>query len=76
MGYTNLFYLCPYFVRDDKMAISCEGKTTIRFPSPDLCRRHKGNYCAGDWQQCQYAQMLNEFYDGKGEEHEDRSDRC
>lgn len=65
LGFWHKFYVCPYYVDDKVMHVSCEGKTFLRFPTMDSCRKYLEKYCAGDWKSCSYAQSMNEFYEGE-----------
>lgn len=65
MGYTHLYFSCPYFKWDKPKEVGCEGKTVLRFPDALTCNKHLKAYCAGQWKQCTYAKALNEFYERK-----------
>ena len=57
----GLYILCPYYVRDRNLSISCED--TIRcYPNRKSKNRVLYGYCASDWERCPYANRLNTIY--------------
>lgn len=65
--YEDTYAACPYYKRDDKQMICCEGVepgTVIRlaFSSAVRRREYKNQFCRGCWGQCRVAQMQNQRY--------------
>lgn len=64
----DTYAACPYYKRDDKQMICCEGiesGTVIRltFSSAIRHKDYKDQYCRHCWRQCQVAQMQNRRYE-------------
>lgn len=64
----DTYAVCPYYKRDDKQMICCEGiesGTVIRLAFSSAVRRkdYKDQYCRRCWMQCRVAQMQNQRYD-------------
>lgn len=54
--------VCPYYVANKKTSITCED-CVREFYTPEERKRQESDYCAGEWERCQYARKLSEFYD-------------
>ena len=72
-GYWHMYVICPYFAWENKTAIGCEGKTVHRFPKGRMCRSYQEKYCAGNWQECTYAKVMNEYYEQEQGEKDGKS---
>lgn len=65
MGYSNRLWVCPYYTRDYKDHMSCEGGR-VEFPSVKATRDYMARYCASnEWESCTLARALTEHYDEK-----------
>lgn len=57
---------CPFFRSNEGRYLSCEiGK----FKFPDMTARDQVviNHCAGDYKQCMFYKILNDYYERKYE---------
>lgn len=58
-------FTCPFFQREAKTTLSCEG-CTIHAPERRSLESFEDKYCASDavsWKKCHVARMLLEFYE-------------
>ncbi len=63
----DAYTACPYYKRDDKQKICCEGIEPdtgigLTFSSPARHKDYKNKYCRNCWMRCQIAQMHNRRY--------------
>lgn len=66
MGYSKRLFICPYYVRDYRNRMSCEGGV-VQIADAPATVRYMDRYCASyDWERCTLAQALNDFYEGDG----------
>ena len=56
------FALCPYFMSEKKLSISCEDTVRQFYTKEDKIRQLK-DHCDSAWESCQYAKALNELYE-------------
>ena len=56
------FALCPYFMSEKRLSISCED-TVRQFYSMGEKSRQLKDHCDSDWERCQYAAALNKLYE-------------
>lgn len=56
------FAVCPFFVSEKKLSISCEDTVRQFYTKQDKQKQLK-NFCDSDWQHCQYAKALNDLYE-------------
>lgn len=55
------YVVCPYFIRERKLSITCED--TIRhYPSPEAKLRQMNTYCYTSWKGCPFASKLDRIY--------------
>lgn len=65
MGYSNRTFICPFYVRDHRDKMRCEGGT-VRLADLRSTLRYMNSYCASyDWERCTLARALEEFYEGR-----------
>lgn len=55
---------CPYFIKIGHQAISCQGavaggKIRIGYAKPGAEKVQYADYCVGNYQRCEIAQMVN-----------------
>ena len=63
----DAFAICPYYKRNDRSMIYCEGVCSgcllhLAFSSPDQALAYRRQYCRNDWMHCRIADMLNRKY--------------
>lgn len=63
----DTYAVCPYYKRNDRSKICCEGicsNSTIHlaFSSPDQIKSYKQVFCRDHWVNCRIADMLNRKY--------------
>ena len=56
------FALCPYFMSEKKLSISCEDTVRQFYSKADKYKQLK-DHCDSDWESCQYAAKLNQLYE-------------
>ena len=56
------FALCPYFMSEKRLSISCED-TVRQFYSKGEKTKQLNCYCDRDWKSCRYAIALNDLYE-------------
>lgn len=59
---------CPYYRKDEKQSVHCEGvqdgcSLHLGFASRQQHKRYKERFCRKDWLSCMIAKMLNLKYD-------------
>lgn len=63
MGYSNRLWICPYYRRDYKDRMSCEGGR-VQMPSVPLTREYMAQYCASqNYRNCTLARVLTQYYE-------------
>lgn len=53
---------CPFYLRDRDNKITCEAGRQ-RWPDMQAKRTYLRDYCAGDWEHCTVARILQEYYE-------------
>ena len=69
MGYSLRTFCCPYYEKDGKRSVHCEGGR-IALPNRELTQDYFDAYC-GDvtgWKRCTVARAITRFYEDDGEE--------
>ena len=56
------FALCPYFMSEKKLSISCEDTVRQFYTKKDKLKRLK-EHCDSDWESCEHADALNKLYE-------------
>ena len=56
------FALCPYFMSEKKLSISCEDTVRQFYTKKDKQKKLK-NFCDSNWNACEYAKTLNDLYE-------------
>ena len=56
------FALCPYFMSEKKLSISCEDTVRQFYTKADKLKRLR-DHCDSDWKSCPYADALNKLYE-------------
>ena len=56
------FAMCPYFLSEKKLSISCED-TVRQFYSKKDKQKQMKNFCDSQWKSCRYAIALNDLYE-------------
>lgn len=63
MGYTNRYWMCPFYKWDEKNAIHCEGGSMIKLPKQAL-REYASCYCASqNWKMCTVCKAILKTYE-------------
>ena len=63
MGYSNLYWTCPFFSKDLRRSVTCEAGRLI-FGDTEHIQSYTHAYCANDnWERCTLAQQLLRHYD-------------
>jgi len=61
--YSNRTWICPFFKRDEKNAIFCEGGK-VYFPEAKRCQEFASEYCGShEYKKCTIAKMLFKHYE-------------
>lgn len=68
-GYSNKTWICPFFRRDEKMRIHCEGGG-VDLPERATFLEYANRYCANleGWKDCSIAAQMLRYYEQKTEE--------
>ena len=68
MGYSNKTWQCPFFRRDERLCVHCEGGK-VAFPNMEVRGYYINRYCANNpgWEQCSIASFLERFYERNDE---------
>ena len=61
--YSSRLWQCPFFDRDERQAVHCEGGAVVTFEDRGTYLNYASRYCCEAWESCTIAQALNEFYD-------------
>ena len=63
--YWHLDFKCPFFCRDEKTTVFCEGGSKMCFPSVPSIKRHFEEHCCHipGWRTCSVAAMLLHHYE-------------
>jgi hypothetical protein len=56
------FALCPYFMSEKKLSISCEDTVRQFYTKADKLKRLR-EHCDSDWKKCPHADALNKLYE-------------
>lgn len=69
MNYQTKNVLCPFYVRDDKRSITCEGQITSTstnfFGSASEKRVHFYKYCCKDYLRCEHEKNIEKKYNAE-----------
>ena len=73
MGYSHIYWSCPFFKWDEKCSVHCEGGK-LTFNSYESLSRYAERHCANakDWEACTVAAALVEEYEREEEYGEER----
>lgn len=62
-GYTNKTWICPFYKRDEKMAMVCEGNVRVAFDIKSDLMEYQKNYCGSfDYFKCPIAERILKEY--------------
>jgi hypothetical protein len=63
-GKVDPYVVCPYYKKNEKQKIHCEGVENdtalhIAFSTPQKLQDYRKQYCRRCWKECLIAEMLN-----------------
>ena len=63
MGYSNLYWTCPFFSKDGRLSVTCEAGH-LKFQQTADIQHFTHAYCAShDWKYCTLAKQMLRYYD-------------
>lgn len=62
-GWSNRYWVCPFFLIDEKYTIKCEGGSRVEFINAVEKSNYSDRYCCSSrWGTCTVADMLARRY--------------
>lgn len=69
MGYTKLYWKCPFYGYDERSCVHCEQGSRVKFKDIKTIRDYERKYCASmNYDGCSIARALMEEYERKDDE--------
>lgn len=71
MGYSHKTFMCPFYVTDGKMSVTCTC-ACMRFHDRQSAMEYIDTYCADvmGWEECTVAKAEVRYFDRRDEEYE------